>query len=88
MEYDRIGIFLIWNRPEMDLPEMDRFHMPEMEYSLGNKKIKIKIKQNGVVVEKYTRLIENRKRGGKDICTRGGSNPGLPSVGLHSQPLG
>ena len=37
MEYDRIGIFLIWKRPEMDLPEMDRFHMPEMVYSLGIK---------------------------------------------------
>ena len=37
MEYDRIGIFLIWKRPEMDLPEMDRFHLPEMEYSLGIK---------------------------------------------------
>ena len=37
MEYDRFGIFLIWKRPEMDLPEKDRFHMPEMEYSLGTK---------------------------------------------------
>ena len=34
MGYDRIGIFLIWKRPEMDLPEMDRFHMLEMEYLL------------------------------------------------------
>ena len=44
MEYDRNGIFHIWKRPEMDLPEMDRFHMPEMEYSLGNNKNKNKNK--------------------------------------------
>ena len=31
----------------MDLPEMDRFHMPEMEYSLGTEIKKIK-KQTGL----------------------------------------
>ena len=38
MEYDRFGILLNWKRPEMHLPEMDRFQMPEMDYSLGTKK--------------------------------------------------
>ena len=37
MVNDRNGIFHNWKRPEMDLPEKDRFHMPEMEYSLGTK---------------------------------------------------
>ena len=46
MEYDRNGIFHIWKRPEMDLPEMDRFHMPEMEYSLRTE-IKQIIKKTG-----------------------------------------
>ena len=35
MEYDRKGKFLIWKHPEMDLPEMDRFEMPEMDDLLG-----------------------------------------------------
>ena len=91
MEYDRFGIFLIWKRPEVDLPEMDRFHLPEMEYSLG-----IKEKENKGLWEDdrwgrpviHTRCKENRKRGGKDLCTREGSKPGLPGAGLHSQPLG
>ena len=42
MEYDRNGIFLNWKRPQMDLPEMDRFHMLEMEYSLEKNKHKRK----------------------------------------------
>ena len=40
MVIDRNGTFHISKRPELDLPEKDIFHMPEMEYSLG-----IKIKQ-------------------------------------------
>ena len=37
MVYNRNGNFHIWKHPEMDLPEKDRFHMPETEYSLGTK---------------------------------------------------
>ena len=47
MEYDRNGIFLIWKRPEMDLPEMDRSHMLEMEYSLEKINTKEKEKVEG-----------------------------------------
>ena len=43
MVIDRNGTFHIWKRPEMDLPEKDRFHMLEMEYSL--KKINTKEKE-------------------------------------------
>ena len=47
MVNDRNGIFQNWKRPELDLPEKDRFHMPEMEYSLG-KEIKIKKDKQGL----------------------------------------
>ena len=42
MVNDRNGIFHIWKHPEMDLREKDRFHMPEMEYSLGTEIKQIK----------------------------------------------
>ena len=78
----------------MDLPEMDRFHMPEMEYSLGTEIKKIK-KQTGLREDDrwghpviLTVQRKGQKKGRAINCTRGGSNPGLPGVALLRQPLG
>ena len=62
MVNDRNGIFQNWKRPELDLPEKDRFHMPEMEYSLG-----IKIKQIIIII--INRLREDDRWGHPVILT-------------------
>ena len=80
MEYDRFGIPLNWKRPEMDLPEMDRFQMPEMDYLLGTKiKIKIKGKQG---------LREDDRWGHPVIHTHGAKQTEKEGGELYLRPQG
>ena len=81
MEYDRIGIFLIWKRPEMDLPEMDRFQMPEMDYSLGNKKKEKRLWKDDRWDRGVSATSKTEKKGGGFMHPRG-IEPGSPRCGF------
>ena len=97
MVIDRNGTFHIWKRPEMDLSEKDRFHMPEMEYSLGtknetnnNNKInkKNRLREYDRWGHPVIRTVQRKGKREEEICSHGGSNPSLPGVALLRQPLG
>ena len=77
----------------MDLPEMDRFYMPEPEYSLGPT-IKNNKKTNrgygrltGGATLSYTQCKETEKRGGRIMHPRW-IEPGSPRCGSTSATTG